>query len=88
MCYFKAILVMKMRCIASSILVALSLYRHSSKVTDRAVPVLHDTTLLTALGAAFVPVFDLRYHASLARQPPSVGYPVAGMAIGPYAPDP
>jgi CPA2 family monovalent cation:H+ antiporter-2 len=48
--------------------------------------VLHETTLIATIAAAFVFAFGLGMLAQLARLPPLVGYLLAGIVIGPFTP--
>ena len=47
---------------------------------------LHETTLIATIAAAFVFAFILGLVASFAKLPPLVGYLVAGVAMGPFTP--
>ncbi|HXR51685.1 MAG TPA: cation:proton antiporter, partial [Steroidobacteraceae bacterium] len=47
---------------------------------------LHESTLLATIAAAFVFAFLLGLAASFARLPPLVGYLVAGVVMGPFTP--
>jgi CPA2 family monovalent cation:H+ antiporter-2 len=48
--------------------------------------VLHETTLIATIAAAFVFAFGLGMLASTLRLPPLVGYLLAGIVIGPFTP--
>jgi CPA2 family monovalent cation:H+ antiporter-2 len=47
---------------------------------------LHQTTLIATIAAAFVLAFGLGFVAAKLRVPPLVGYLLAGILIGPYTP--